>query len=404
MNQDKTLLFLSHSIPVEMRQDVWQKSKNSMQNAAIALQDKLIAGFEENLKKPVSIFNLLPINRYPSYYADAFVKGGTFAHVPGARDYNVGFCNIAYIKRLLLKNTYLRQFRQYYKKLNTDIVVCYSTSIVGMAALKIAKKMNHQVQTCLIVPDMPEFNDLSKKRSGLFRMYDAWSARQTRAYFPYIDSFVYLTAQSAAYFCDEKPYVVMEGIAEAPVQIEPVSKQSEIKTIVYTGTTHAAFGVMNLVRAFEKIPSDEYRLVICGCGDSDEEIYAAAQKDPRIQFKGVVTREDALNLQQQATVLVNPRQNVGAFTKYSFPSKTMEYLASGVPVVAYKLDGIPEEYTPYLTYVKDNSEEALAETLMQVCQLDNQELLLRGCQARDFVLREKNAVMQTKKILSLFTE
>ena len=38
---------------------------------------------------------------------------------------------------------------------------------------------------------------------------------------------------------------------------------------------------------------------------------------------------------------VNPRQNNEEFTKYSFPSKTMEYLASGVPVVAYKLDGIP---------------------------------------------------------------
>ena len=41
---------------------------------------------------------------------------------------------------------------------------------------------------------------------------------------------------------------------------------------------------------------------------------------------------------------MNPRSADAEYTKYSFPSKTIEYLATGVPVVMNRLPGIPEEY------------------------------------------------------------
>ena len=63
----------------------------------------------------------------------------------------------------------------------------------------------------------------------------------------------------------------------------------------------------------------------------------------RIEFLGMLPRTDVLELQSKATILVNPRQPVGDFTKYSFPSKTIEYMASGTPLLMYKLPGIPEE-------------------------------------------------------------
>lgn len=98
---------------------------------------------------------------------------------------------------------------------------------------------------------------------------------------------------------------------------------------------------MNLIDAFQQIKDPNYELRICGVGDSEDAIKAAAQKDERIHFWGKLPREQVLEWQSKATVLVNPRQNNEEFTKYSFPSKTMEYLSSGVPLVAYKLDGIP---------------------------------------------------------------
>ena len=141
------------------------------------------------------------------------------------------------------------------------------------------------------------------------------------------------------------------------------------------------------------------KLLICGFGQAEERIKLFMESDSRILFLGRIDRSDAISLQRKATILVNPRQNNEEFTKYSFPSKTMEYLASGVPLVAYKLDGIPDEYDKYINYVPDNSSEALALTLSELLKISDDERTQKGLEAKDFVLKNKNRKVQAKKIL-----
>ena len=61
---------------------------------------------------------------------------------------------------------------------------------------------------------------------------------------------------------------------------------------------------------------------------------------------------------RRADVLVNPRPNEGEYTKYSFPSKNIEYLLSGNPVVGYMLSGMPEDYRRFVYEISPNSEPA----------------------------------------------
>jgi len=132
-----------------------------------------------------------------------------------------------------------------------------------------------------------------------------------------------------------------------------------------------------------------------------DEIINAAEKDSRITFYGYVSKEKASELQQKATVLVNPRQNNDEFTKYSFPSKTMEYMASGKPVIMYKLDGIPAEYDEFLFYPASDSAKSLAESITNICEKTSEERFKLGERARNFVLNEKNGSKQAEKILGL---
>ena len=164
------------------------------------------------------------------------------------------------------------------------------------------------------------------------------------------------------------------------------------------------FGILHLIEAFKNIDSPNYRLIICGIGDSEEEIKKSSELDSRIDFLGQLKREDVLSLQKKATVLVNPRQNNEEFTKYSFPSKNLEYLSSGIPLVAYKLDGIPDEYDKYINYVPDNSTDAFASVIQKICELPVGERTEMGRRARDFVLEEKNNVKQTKRILDFISD
>jgi glycosyltransferase involved in cell wall biosynthesis len=154
------------------------------------------------------------------------------------------------------------------------------------------------------------------------------------------------------------------------------------------------------VNAFKLIQDKNYRLILCGIGDSESEIKAAIMEDNRICYLGQLSRSEVLQLQTQSTVVVNPRQNIEEFTKYSFPSKNLEYLSSGVPLVAYKLDGIPDEYDKYIFYVEDNSIEALRNKLIVVCAMSEIDRNIYSKAVQLFV-EEKNEINQTNKIVEL---
>ena len=194
-----------------------------------------------------------------------------------------------------------------------------------------------------------------------------------------------------------RPYTVVEGIANSTPKIPA---KAEKKSILYTGTLHRQFGILTLLEAFSLIEDPEAELWICGGGDAKEEVEKAAQTDSRIKFFGYVTKDTVTELQQKAFMLINPRQNEGEYTKYSFPSKTMEYMLSGKPVLMYRLDGIPAEYDPYLNYVDGNSAEDMKNAILKVLSSET-KIQERAQAAARFVFENKNSAVQAKKIIEL---
>ena len=119
-----------------------------------------------------------------------------------------------------------------------------------------------------------------------------------------------------------------------------------------------------------------------------------------LELFGVLDSYNFTELQQKAFMLINPRQNEGEYTKYSFPSKTMEYMLSGKPVLMYRLDGIPAEYDPYLNYVDGNSAEDMKNAILKVLSSET-KIQERAQAAARFVFENKNSAVQAKKIIEL---
>ena len=139
--------------------------------------------------------------------------------------------------------------------------------------------------------------------------------------------------------------------------------------------------------------------MICGAGSLQDKITLATKEDKRITFLGLVPREDAVKLQRSATLLVNPRKPNNEITKYSFPSKTMEYLASGTPMLGYKLEGIPEEYYEHYYTIDELDINSLTERIEFVLSLPEGVLNIKAEKARDFILQNKTAKMQVRRLL-----
>jgi glycosyltransferase involved in cell wall biosynthesis len=118
----------------------------------------------------------------------------------------------------------------------------------------------------------------------------------------------------------------------------------------------------------------------------------------------MVSRERVLLMQQNATVLVNPRTSEGDFTKYSFPSKIMEYFASGTPTIMHRLPGIPEEYYSYCFVVDPADAESLFKTMVKVCGMNQMELNEIGRKAQNFIFEQKNPKKQAGKIFEMISK
>jgi glycosyltransferase involved in cell wall biosynthesis len=200
-----------------------------------------------------------------------------------------------------------------------------------------------------------------------------------------------------------QPYIVFEGIAsDFPFSISQQITQK--KTIVYAGTLNERFGVMRLVDAFMKIKNENYESVICGIGDSQEKIIECSKIDSRINYKGQLKRENVLEELSKATVIVNPRPDGEEFTKYSFPSKNLEALSSGIPFVGYKLAGIGDEYDEFINYPTDSTIESLANLLIDVCSDVNGIYRTKAILAKKWVSENKNQTKQAAKIVKMLSE
>ena len=104
-------------------------------------------------------------------------------------------------------------------------------------------------------------------------------------------------------------------------------------------------------------------------------------------------------MQARAALLINPRSPRGVFTRYSFPSKTLEYMRSGKPVACYRLEGIPKEYDPYLRYIEGEGASAIMRAVRETLELPEEERLMLGRRSRAFVLANKTPQIQCRRLM-----
>ena len=76
-------------------------------------------------------------------------------------------------------------------------------------------------------------------------------------------------------------------------------------------------------------------------------------------------------------------------------------MATGVPMVTTRLAGIPEEYYDYVFTFESCDVDTYYQTLMQILSLSENELMVKGQRAQDFVLNKKNNLAQTERIIEL---
>ena len=74
-------------------------------------------------------------------------------------------------------------------------------------------------------------------------------------------------------------------------------------------------------------------------------------------------------------------------------------MLAGKPVIINRLPGIPSEYYNYVYTPKTESVDDLSATIKFVFSLSQDELVRKGNEARKFIINNKNAIIQTNRII-----
>ncbi len=390
------LIYLGSSRPLQVNKELLDMG-SYVNFAGNTLQQALLEGFSMHASG-LKIISGWSVSTYPKV-KKLYFKRRTFEDF-GSKDYvYVGGINLPLLNLVSRFIRCRKELKRMTRGKEDNVVVIYEVHTPFLlAAATLRKRIKH---ISLIVPDMPQF--MSGNQGKVHKFLKSFDTKLIRYCLKKVDSYALLSEGMTELLpIEDKEWTLMEGIFQNSFTDEKVEKDPN-KVIMYTGGIHRRRGTDLLVKAFQLIEDPDYRLWIRGDGDDSmkAEIKELSKTDSRIVYFEPMERSELLRMEQQATVMVNPTQPSLDFTNYFFPSKTMEYLASGTPTVMFHLACMPKEYDEYLFYVEEENAEALKNKLVEVCEMSAKERTEFGLRASQFILTQKTPEKQCGKILEM---
>ena len=174
---------------------------------------------------------------------------------------------------------------------------------------------------------------------------------------------------------------------------------SNNKIVLYTGMMSVWGGVSFLLKAFERIKDQNVELWICGHGNNSD-LNDALNRDSRIRFFGLVSESRLQEMCGQASVLVNPRPSQVPGNTMNFPSKILEYLSYGKPVISTWTTGLSPEYRDVLEVLSEETEDCLARSIEGVLLWPDYKIEQNYLKINNFLIKEKTWAHQANRLVS----
>lgn len=199
-----------------------------------------------------------------------------------------------------------------------------------------------------------------------------------------------------------RPFAIIEGIAEDEHSYHKVTSTPYF--FMYAGGLYPASGIVKFATAFSMASPRGWELHIYGDGIEKQKIIEICKKNDNIKYGGVKQNNKIIENELKATILINPRSTVSDFTKYSFPSKIIEYMTTGTAVLTTKLAGLSDDYLDNVFMIDDESLEGMIKSIEMITFTSIEDITALGEKAREFIIKNKGALPQALKIKNLISD
>lgn len=358
----------------------------------------LVEGIKSQINE-IEVISSIPVVRTTNRKIFWFKKSEVYK---GIKYFYIPFINIGIIRQvLIILFSFFRIFLWCLKNSRGNSVIICDVLNVSIASSALINSKIWGVKACAIVTDVPEMlGNIEKKRKGT--ALGNWASSISSSQLALYDSYVFLSAQMNDLLnTRNKPFLIMEGLVDINMSKfdTPQRINSTERILIYSGGIFEKYGVKTLIEAFMLLEDPGLRLHIYGAGEMETDMSDFMKHDTRINYFGVVENQIVVQRQSEATLLINPRKSNEEFTKYSFPSKNLEYMASGTPLVTTALPAMPKEYYNYVYIFSDESVIGMRNTLLYILSLPQEELQIFGKKAKQFVLENKSNIKQSERLI-----
>lgn len=361
----------------------------------------LVKGLVEN-NADVVAFSNPPITRA--------ISTKLFISMGGETENGVSYKYIPFINFPMLKHICILLYSFFYvffwglKDRKNKAVICDILSVSACMGALFATKING-LQSVSVVTDI--YGQMTGvKKSGITALISSLASCISNWYSTSFDKYILLTEQMNDIVNPKRrPYMVMEALCDNTFAINNIQKveKDNPRVVMYAGGLYEKYGLKMLVDGFIASKVDA-KLVLYGDGSYVDELKEVCKNHPNVEYRGIAANEEIVEQELKATLLVNPRFTTEEFAKYSFPSKNMEYMVSGTPLLTTKLPGMPKEYYPYVYMFEEESVEGYAAVIRTVLSRSSDELSAMGRKAAEFVLKNKNNISQGARIVKFLCD
>lgn len=315
----------------------------------------------------------------------------------------LGFIKIPFLRQFMLRKNAKKILKDYLSNHKDSVVICdILNRSIANAALSICKRKHTIV--CGIVTDVPGHSADARKKTYSFakRMFMKISSTLTKRDENRYDCYLFLTENMKDVInMKNRPYIVIEGQCDMNMRMveNNIANKEYPRVMMYAGGIHKEFGIERFVKAFCAVNPKDWILRIYGDGNYSSDLELISKKYSNIEYLGVRPNKEIIKKQLQASLLVNPRLTDAEYVKYSFPSKTLECMASGTPLLTTKLPAMPKEYYDHVYFILDETESGMIDSLKSAMSISDEELNRKGKKAQSFILNTRNNNIQAKKLI-----
>lgn len=265
------------------------------------------------------------------------------------------FKNSGLLKSILRYNQMLRK-----KISDSDVVMAYNVTYAWLLTPFLSKNK----KSVLILADISEPNSYKELWKKIYARIQIISIRK-------YDCVIGLSSNTKRLLRKKQNFICLEGGIKEEIYNKYITckqREQEIK-IMYAGVLEKVTGIDLLLEAVHMIDNENIKLIISGKGSLEGLVEQYQFKDERIQYLGYLDYNNYLEALDNADILVNPRNMNLSENQNNFPSKIMEYLATGKQIISTKFPGY-ENYEGYIDFC-DCDVEDIRRTILVTLTSDN---------------------------------